>query len=75
MNFHQACVHPNEIDNSPDDFITYLSEEMIDNTFDEIGLRRHGRGCNYNNVCQRPAYPPHLSPTKEKRRKTQRKLQ
>ena len=37
MNFHQACVHRNEIDNTRDDFFTYLSEEMIDNTLDEIG--------------------------------------
>ena len=39
MNFHQACVHQNNIDNTLDDFFTYLSEGMIDNMLDEIGLR------------------------------------
>ena len=40
MNFYQGCVHPNEINKFPDDFITYFSEEMIDNAFNIIGLRR-----------------------------------
>ena len=67
MNFHQACAHPNEIDKCPDDFITYLSEEMIDNSLDTIGLRREVRRPNPNPA--RNSYSPHLSPCKEKRRK------
>ena len=73
MNFHQACVHPNEIDGCPDDFISYLSEEMIDNTLDEVGTRgRRGLqpGVVRNNLRRAaPTCSPHLSPCKDKRRR------
>ena len=46
MNFHQACVHQNEIDSTPDDFFNYLAEEMIDNTLDNRGLRQDVRTHN-----------------------------
>ena len=65
MNFHQACVHRNDIDNTLGDFFTCLSEEMIDNTLDEIVLRREFGAQN----AIRAAYSPHLSPCKEKRGK------
>ena len=65
MNFHQACVHQNDIDNTPGDFFTCLSEEIIDNTLDEIGLRCEPGARN----AMRVACSPHLSPCKEKRRK------
>ena len=39
-NFHQAIIHPNDIDNDPDAFFTSLAEEMIDNTIDGRSLRQ-----------------------------------
>ena len=41
-NFHQACVHPNDIDSDPNTFYCCLAEEMIDNQFDEVALQPMG---------------------------------
>ncbi len=61
INFHQACIHQNEIDNTPDDFFNYLEEEMIDNTLDQIGLRREVVvACN--GIGFRMSCSPHISP-------------
>ena len=63
MNFHQACVHQNEIDSTPDDFFNYLAEEMIDNTLDNRGLRQDVR--THNGIRLRQDCSPHLSPCRE----------
>ena len=72
-NFHQACVHPNDIDSDPNTFYSSLAEEMIDNTFDEVGLQPWATPTSNRRTAANVASGspiPHLTPTREKKRKT-----
>jgi len=68
-NFHQACVHPSDVDDSPHSFYRALAEEMIDNDMDTINTRN--RAPRTPQRAQRASAPvaasPHLTPTKERR--------
>ena len=68
-NFHQACVHPSDIDSDPDTFWTGLAEEMVDNQLDGISLRSRRSRCpvtTSDSSCH-VNYETHLTPTTEKK--------
>ena len=70
-NFHQACVHPGDIDSDPDTFWTGLAEEMVDNQLDVISLRSRRSLCpvaTSDSSCH-VNYETHLTPTTDKKRK------
>ena len=70
-NFHQAYIHPSDIDSDSNTVWTGLAEEMADNRLDEISLRaRH----TCSNVATRDSsfnanIAIHLTPTTERKRK------
>ena len=68
-NFHQACVHEDDIDPDPDTFFYRLAEEMIDNTLDTIGTRNRTSTTNrmQRRLRQITVVMPHLTPTKRKK--------
>jgi len=70
-NFHQAVIHPDNIDANPFDFYLNLAEELIDNNLDNINTRsqstsRRRPTSQPQNMMLRS---PHLTPTRERKRK------
>mmetsp|Transcript_13087 Transcript_13087/g.15367 ORF Transcript_13087/g.15367 Transcript_13087/m.15367 type:complete len:489 (-) Transcript_13087:196-1662(-) len=65
-NFHQACVHPSDIDSDPDTFWTGLAEEMVDNHLDGRSLRTRRSDVAASDSSCTNNIATHLTPTTEK---------
>ena len=68
-NFHQACVHPSDIDKNPDTFWTGLAEEMVDNKLDGRSLRTRRTDVAASDSWSCINIATHLTPTTERKRK------